>query len=55
MVTIKGLAGHQSVETTMRYLHLSASAPVEGIRALEDQGTNRAQNQVPETDSSKIS
>lgn len=55
MLTIKGLAGHQSVETTMRYLHLSASAPVEGIRALEDQGTNRAQNQPSEKNSSNFS
>ncbi|HVO18817.1 MAG TPA: site-specific integrase [Anaeromyxobacter sp.] len=41
MLTIKELAGHQSIETTMRYMHLSAVAPREGIRALE-LGTTRA-------------
>jgi len=35
MLTIQALAGHQSIETTMRYMHLSAAAPREGIRALE--------------------
>ena len=35
MLTIKELAGHRSLETTQRYMHLSAAAPREGIRALE--------------------
>ncbi len=35
MLTIKELAGHESVETTMRYMHLSSAAPREGIRTLE--------------------
>ena len=35
VLTIKELAGHQSLETTMRYMHLSSAAPREGIRALE--------------------
>jgi integrase len=35
MLTIKELAGHASIETTMRYMHLSSAAPREGIRALE--------------------
>jgi integrase len=35
MLTIKELAGHQSLETTMRYMHLSSAAPREGIKASE--------------------
>lgn len=35
MLTIKELAGHVSLETTMRYMHLSSAAPREGIRASE--------------------
>lgn len=35
MLSIKKLAGHQSLETTQRYMHLSAAAPREAIRALE--------------------
>ena len=35
MLSIKELAGHVSLETTMRYMHLSSAAPREGIRALE--------------------
>jgi integrase len=35
MLTIQELAGHASIETTMRYMHLSSAAPREGIRALE--------------------
>ena len=35
MLSIKELAGHQSLETTQRYMHLSAAAPREAIRALE--------------------
>ena len=39
-MTIKELAGHEWLETTQRYMHLSAAAPREGIRALE-RGTTR--------------
>ncbi len=35
MLTIKELAGHVSLSTTQRYMHLSSAAPREGIRALE--------------------
>ena len=35
MITIQHLAGHQSLETTQRYMHLSSAAPREAIRALE--------------------
>ena len=35
MRSIRELAGHQSLETTQRYMHLSAAAPREAIRALE--------------------
>ncbi len=35
MLTIQALAGHRSLETTQRYMHLSQAAPQEGIRALE--------------------
>jgi site-specific recombinase XerD len=36
MLSIKELAGHQSLETTQRYMHLSSAAPKEAIQALED-------------------
>ena len=39
MLTIKELAGHQSLETTMRYMHLAPAAPRAGMRALEGEGT----------------
>jgi integrase len=39
MLTIQGLAGHESLETTQRYMHLSPAAPREGIAALES-GSN---------------
>jgi len=45
MLTIKELAGHESIETTMRYMHLSEAAPREGLRALE-RGTTRAPEAV---------
>jgi site-specific recombinase XerD len=35
MLSIKELVGHQSLETTQRYMHLSSAAPKEAIRALE--------------------
>jgi integrase len=38
LLTIKELAGHRAVETTMRYMHLSAAAPREAIRSLEVRG-----------------
>jgi len=34
-ITIQHLAGHASLETTQRYLHLAAAAPLAGIKALE--------------------
>jgi hypothetical protein len=37
-LSIEELAGHMSLETTQRYMHLSASAPREAIRALESGG-----------------
>ncbi len=42
MLTIWGLAGHESLETTQRYMHLLAAAPRWGIRALEARGTTGA-------------
>ncbi len=42
MLTIKELAGHQSLETTQRYMHLSQVAPHEGIRALEAESLEAA-------------
>ncbi len=47
MLTIKGRAGHVSLETTQRYMHVSAAAPREGSRALE-LGTTRAPEQSAE-------
>jgi integrase len=35
LLSIKALAGHESLETTQRYMHLSSTAPREAIRALE--------------------
>jgi integrase len=39
--TIQELAGHQSLMTTQRYMHLSPSAIQDGIRALEQRPTFR--------------
>ncbi len=38
MLSIKELAGHQSLETTQRYMHLSSAAPRDALRALEQRG-----------------
>jgi len=35
LVTIKELAGHRSIETTTRYLHLSSAAPRAAVQAPE--------------------
>jgi len=35
MLTTQAPAGHESLETTQRYMHLSSAAPREGIAALE--------------------
>ena len=35
ILSIQGLAGHESLETTQRYMHLSSTAPREGIAAVE--------------------
>jgi integrase len=34
--TIQELAGHVSIETTMRYMHVTARAPADAIRALDE-------------------
>ncbi len=31
----KELAGHESIETTQKYMHLSKAAPADAIRALD--------------------
>jgi integrase len=33
-ITVQTLAGHQSLETTMRYMHLSPNATDEAVRLL---------------------
>jgi hypothetical protein len=40
MLTIKELAGHRTLETTMRYMHLASAAPRAGIDALERDAGN---------------
>jgi site-specific recombinase XerD len=44
MLSIKDLAGHESLETTQRYMHLSSAAPREAITMLErgDVGETRS-------------
>jgi integrase len=37
MLSIKELAGHQSLETTQRYMHLSSAAPREAIASLDQE------------------
>jgi len=54
MLAIKDLAGHASIETTMRYMHLSSAAPREGIAALEVRGTRVAPATLVESKSSEI-
>ena len=53
MLTIQALAGHQSLETTQRYMHLSQAAPLEGIRALESRGTMLAPDESAQRKSSE--
>lgn len=51
-VTIKDLAGHQSLETTMRYMHLSPNHKTTAIALLDDRGT-KTQNDDAATSSEK--
>jgi len=54
MLTIKELAGHASIETTIRYMHLSLAAPREGIAVLEVRATRVAPATLAESKSSEI-
>ena len=36
IVSVKTLAGHRAIQTTMRYAHLAPSNLVDAVKALED-------------------
>jgi integrase len=47
-LTIKTLAGHRSLETTQRHMHLSQAAPQEGIRYTGSAPAEAAQGKLNE-------